>query len=283
MNLFIIGAGSMAQALIGAWHQGSHHITVTNHSNDERLQQMQERFDVSTSRSTSRAAEADVIILSCKPKDWEEAAGRYISVVKPGTLVISVMAGVTIESMKHAVPQAHIVRAMPNTSAAVRASMTSLAFDKDITEDQQKQVLALFEEAGETAVLEESLMDAATALTGTGPAYIYYLMESMEMAAANIGIPEEIGRKLVAQTLIGASRRVQEEETTPKELYEQIMSPGGTTEAGFHVLQEEHVQEALISCIARAHERSQELGRSGITPGAAAETSMQGESLKRTT
>jgi len=103
-------------------------------------------------------------------------------------------------------------------------------------------------------------MDAMTALTGTGPAYIYYLMESMEKAAEKIGIDKYLARHLVSQTLLGAGLRVQKNELSPTMLYEQIMSPGGTTEAGFKVLQEQGLQETMIDCIYRAYERSKELG-----------------------
>lgn len=256
----------MAEALISGWTEGDFpaaaDIYVTNRSNDDRLNELSRNYGISVSRDPEKLAEgADFLLLSCKPKDWEEALKPFIPYLNPHTLIVSVMAGVTTASLEEAVPDHAVIRTMPNTSASVRASMTSLTFGIHCTEEQRSTALALFGEVGETAVVEESMMDAVTALTGTGPAYIYYLMESMEKAASNIGVPEHIGRELVAQTLVGASRRVQQGSSSPKELYEQIMSPGGTTEAGFEVLKSRGVQEALVDCVAGAYSRSQELGR----------------------
>ncbi|PRO66747.1 pyrroline-5-carboxylate reductase [Alkalicoccus urumqiensis] len=262
MKITFIGAGSMAEAMIAGWSQLKEppEITVTNRSDDEKLERLEKTYGIHTSRSMSALVDADFIFAACKPKDWEEAVYPFLQSASSSTVFVSVMAGITLDSLKQLDPSKSWARSMPNTSAAVQASMTSISFDKTVPDSKKTDLLHLLKEIGETAVIEESIMDAVTALTGTGPAYIYYLMESMEKAAANIGIPESIGRNLVAQTLIGASRRVQAEEKTPKELYTQIMSPGGTTEAGFHVLQDRGVQEALIACITRAHERAGELG-----------------------
>ncbi|WP_147802836.1 pyrroline-5-carboxylate reductase [Alkalicoccus halolimnae] len=271
MKVTIIGGGSMAEALIAGWTAQEYirpgDIYVTNRSNDIRLAELARLYSIKTSRDTHELINnTDFLILSCKPKDWMEALKPYLPYLHNETVIISVMAGVTTASMQKAAPNSPVIRSMPNTSAAVCASMTSLAFGPGVSEEHISKTEFLFRGVGETAVIEESMMDAVTALTGTGPAYIYYLMESMEKAAANIGVPEHIGRELVAQTLIGASRRVQKEEATPSDLYMQIMSPGGTTEAGFNVLKERGVQEALIDCIAKAYERSQELGKNPSPP-----------------
>ncbi|SDN39459.1 pyrroline-5-carboxylate reductase [Alkalicoccus daliensis] len=266
MKITMIGAGSMAEALIAGWvKEGSLNpaeIFVTNREDNSRLNQLKDHYRVSISRDILELTDkTDIVILSCKPKDWESALKPLIPHLNEKTMIASVMAGVTITSIEELVPVSPVIRTMPNTSAAVLASMTSISYGAQVSSSQKAAVESLFSYIGETAVLEETMMDAVTALTGTGPAYIYYLMESMEKAAANIGVPAHIGRDLVAQTLIGASRRVQEEESTPAELYKQIMSPGGTTEAGFDVLKERQVQEAIIDCIGSAYERSQQLGK----------------------
>ncbi|WP_444685660.1 pyrroline-5-carboxylate reductase [Alkalicoccus luteus] len=264
MKLFIAGAGSMTEAMVKGWiKEGSippDHITITNKSNDQALANLRSLYGVQTTRHAQAAADADIIFLSCKPKDWEDALAPLNGILRSDQLLVSVMAGVTTSSLEEASKGPVVFRAMPNTSAAVRASMTSFAGGSAAEDVHIRTVEHVFSLIGETAHVEEHLLDAVTALTGTGPAYIYYLMESMEKAAQAIGIPEELGRDLVAQTLRGAARRVQEEDTTPAELYKQIMSPGGTTEAGFNVLKEQHVQEALIACIEAANNRSKELG-----------------------
>ncbi|MGJ9383333.1 pyrroline-5-carboxylate reductase [Salipaludibacillus sp. CF4.18] len=267
LNITMIGAGSMAEALIGGWVKDSKvspdSIMVTNYSNDFKLQELKKKYGISISRSVDKLSEhADVVFLACKPKDWEKALDPFRFTMKQGTPLVSVMAGVTIQSMEnffgdHAIP---VIRSIPNTSAIVQASMTPYSIGKWISLENKKAVTHLLQFVGQIAEVPEEKIDAMTALTGTGPAYIYYLMESMEKAAEKIGIDPELARHLVSQTLLGASIRVQENVFSPKSLYEQIMSPGGTTEAGFNVLKERGVQDAMVECIEKAYERSQELG-----------------------
>ncbi|WP_416149598.1 pyrroline-5-carboxylate reductase [Salipaludibacillus sp. HK11] len=269
MNVTMIGAGSMAEALITGWLKSKkllpENIMVTNHSNDLRLQELVNTFGVQTSRDQQTLTEhAHLFILACKPKDWESALHRFKDTIEKNVPLVSVMAGVTTESMENYFPSIDVpvIRTIPNTSAIVNASMTPFAIGKWVTQTQRNIIEQLFQLVGETAEVPEEQMDAMTALTGTGPAYIYYLMESMEIAAGKIGIEKHLARDLVAQTLLGASVRVQKKELSPAMLYQQIMSPGGTTEAGFEVLQEQGLQKTMIECIQRAHERSKELGES---------------------
>jgi len=264
-NVTIIGAGSMAEALITGWLRSEkiapENIMITNHSNDQRLHELSMKHAVKTSRdSQSLLDHGQLFILACKPKDWKNALSPFQQdMCVP---LISVMAGVTTSAMENFFPNSHvsIIRSIPNTSAVVNAAMTPFALGKWVTTEQKNLVQELFHLVGEAAEVPEEQMDAMTALTGTGPAYIYYLMESMEKAAEKIGIHKDLARHLVSQTLLGAGLRVQKNELSPTMLYEQIMSPGGTTEAGFKVLQEQGLQETMIECIYRAYERSKELG-----------------------
>ncbi|MDG5787711.1 pyrroline-5-carboxylate reductase [Evansella sp. AB-P1] len=267
LQISFIGAGAMAEALISGWLKNNHltgeQITVTNRSNDRRLNELKEFYGIQTTRSEKELIKEDTfIILACKPKDWKSAIQPYLSSFTKNTPIISVMAGVSTDAIEKEVEKEKIpvIRTMPNTSASVGASMTTIAFGKEVSSEIAKKVEGLFQGVGETAVIAEHQMDAATALTGSGPAYIYYLMEAMEMAAENMGIEPALAKKLVSQTLLGASIRVQDSDQQPAQLYKQIMSPGGTTEAGFQVLEANNVQQSLISCILRAWERSFELG-----------------------
>ncbi|WP_096188519.1 pyrroline-5-carboxylate reductase [Evansella halocellulosilytica] len=267
-NLSIIGAGSMAESLIAGWMYSNkilgEQILVTNRGNDERLSELKNKYGIQSTRNADFLVQDDrIIILACKPKDWEEALLPYINNLNASTPVISVMAGVTIHNIESFIPAGvPVVRTMPNTSATVCASMTTLCFGNSVSNDIKHTIQSLFSIVGETAIVIEDQMDAMTALIGTGPAYIYYLMESIEKAAGEMNIDYPLAKKLVAQTLYGASKRVQEGHSTPNELYKQIMSPGGTTEAGFNVLHSQDVQNSIISCILAAWQRSQQLGQS---------------------
>lgn len=280
INVVMIGAGSMAEALIAGWLKGKHllasNIMVTNHSNDFRLEELKEKYCILTSRSEDQLIQhADLFFLACKPKDWRNALAPFKGKIKTNVPLVSVMAGVTIQSMEEYFDNSSVpvIRSIPNTSAIVQASMTPFAIGKYVDTNVRQTVAGLFQMVGQIAEVPEEQLDAMTALTGTGPAYIYYLMESMEKAAEKIGVDQELARHLVAQTLLGASLRVQEKEFSPRSLYEQIMSPGGTTEAGFNVLKEHGVQDALITCIEKAYERSQQLGNKKSESFTSADTS----------
>lgn len=273
VNISLIGAGSMAEALIAGWtneqNKGRyrHHIQVTNRSNNTRLRYLEETYQVKAQRDpVSLIQQSDVIILACKPKDWQEALEPYLDYFTPEHTLISVMAGITTEDFESIFPfRIPVIRTIPNTSAVVNEAMTPFACGKHITSSKLDIFKKLFLDIGDIQEVDETQMDAMTALTGTGPAYIYYLMESMEKAAIQEGIEPEMARKLVSQTLLGAGIRVKSEDIPPKILYEQIMSPGGTTEAGFKVLEQHRVQSSVMDCISAACNRSKELGQSLTT------------------
>lgn len=263
-----IGAGAMAESLICGWINGKYleggQIVVTNRTNDQRLEELEAYYGVKSTRYKEKLiTPGTCIILACKPKDWTAALEEYVPYLSKDTPLVSVMAGVSTSSIESFLGKKNIpvIRTMPNTSATVGASMTTISYGASVNNDVRKTVKELFLAVGESAEVSEEQMDAMTALTGTGPAYIYYLMEAMETAAEKMGIDTSLAKILVAQTLLGASRRVQEGNERPAQLYKQIMSPGGTTEAGFKVLTENNVQDAFVACILRAWERSVELGQ----------------------
>ncbi|MBU9714732.1 pyrroline-5-carboxylate reductase [Evansella tamaricis] len=270
LRVSMIGAGNMAEALLKGWLKNGHlkgeQLTITNRSNDDRLKELKNTYGIKTTRNTDELlAPGTLVILGCKPKDWRVAIKPFKPYFTNNTPIVSVMAGVTTRSIEEElVTEIPVIRSMPNTSASVAASMTTLCYGQHVPYQIREEVRTLFQYIGETAEVPEDQMDAMTALVGTGPAYIYYLMESMEMAAIKMGIEPELAKILVSQTLLGASQRVQQSDEHPKDLYQQIMSPGGTTEAGFNVLSEHNVQDALLSCILAAWEKSKELGSQNI-------------------
>ncbi|MEH7111814.1 pyrroline-5-carboxylate reductase [Neobacillus niacini] len=265
-KLAIIGAGSMAEALISGILENSlmerKNIWVTNNSNAERLQKLQERYGVSTTYDLNELlAGADMVILSMKPKDVATAIQYIRDYLTEQMLVVSVLAGVsmsTIETLAR-LPIA-IVRAMPNTSAAVGKSATAVAVNERVTPQQIEVMKNLFGTVGLTTFVEEEQLDAVTGLSGSGPAYIYYLIEAMEKSAVEVGLDKEMASELIVQTLIGAAEMVKNSTKTSEQLRKDVTSPGGTTEAGVKVLEEHQVQQAFISCIKAATAQSKKMG-----------------------
>ncbi|MFE8702571.1 pyrroline-5-carboxylate reductase [Cytobacillus sp. FJAT-54145] len=265
-KLAIIGAGSMAEALISGMVENQFinkkQIWVTNRRNEERLNQLQERYGVSTSYElTELLEEADIVVLAMKPKD----AASSIELIKPylkrEMLIVSVLAGVSIESIELLAEKSlSVVRAMPNTSAAIGKSATAIAVNDHVSSNQRNLVKNMFDTVGLTTIVEEEQLDAVTGLSGSGPAYIYYLVEAMEKSAVEIGLEREMAKELIVQTLVGAAEMVLKTTKTPEQLRREVTSPGGTTEAGIKVLESHHVQHAFINCIKEATSQSKRLG-----------------------
>lgn len=267
-TIAFIGAGSMAEALIAGFITkklvAPKQIIVTNHSNQERLIELERTYGVRTSSDKREVTErADLIVLAMKPAQVSEA----IEAIRPYTtakqIFISVIAGVAThkitESLGHEAP---VIRTMPNTSAKVGASATGMSAGTFATEAELTLATALFEAVGTVTVVAEEKLDAVTAIAGSGPAYIYYFVEAVERVAEQIGLTKQEGKELFVQTLFGAAKRLQTTEKTAEQLYREVMSPGGTTEAGLNILNEQQFQETIISCIKRAEERAKQLGSS---------------------
>jgi pyrroline-5-carboxylate reductase len=268
MKVVFIGAGSMAEAIIaGGLSQKAlikEEVIVTNRSNQKRLQELEEKYGISScgrDRLDEALREADVVILAMKPKDAKEALEAIKPHVPSTVLVISVLAGVSISFIEETleIPCA-VVRAMPNTSAAIGQSATGIVLNRHVTEQQQKYTLNLFSAIGLTAIVEEDQIDAVTGLSGSGPAYIYYLVEAMEKAAAEIGLDEDTAKPLIIQTLLGAAKMLSTTGQKAEDLRKAVTSPGGTTEAGLRVLEERQMREAVIDCIKAATAQSKKLG-----------------------
>ncbi|MDQ0157451.1 pyrroline-5-carboxylate reductase [Robertmurraya andreesenii] len=269
-KIAIIGAGSMAEALLSGIIEKKlihpEQIWVTNRSNQEKLHQLQEQYGVKTTYDLEiLLRDATVVILAMKPKDAAASIKQIKSFLREDTLLISLLAGVSMASIEILAEQPiPIVRAMPNTSAAIGQSATALAKNAIVSEEQKSTVKTIFDTVGLTVFVEEPQLDAVTGLSGSGPAYIYYLIEAMEKSAVEIGLEGDLAKKLIVQTLIGAAGMVSKSSKTPKQLRTEVTSPGGTTEAGLKILKEHQVQEAFIQCIREATEQSKRLGEALI-------------------
>ncbi|MBA2879061.1 pyrroline-5-carboxylate reductase ProI [Anoxybacillus ayderensis] len=265
MTITFLGAGSMAEALISGVTQTLYEpkqMIVTNRSRMERLTYMQQTYGVRIETNKEQAVkEANIVILAMKPKDVAESLTPIAHAFHEQQLIISLLAGVTTDTIASLIgKQMPVIRAMPNTSAAIGQSATALAQGAYATDKHVHMAKELFETVGIVTIVDEKHLHAVTGLSGSGPAYVYYLVEAMEKAADEIGLERDIAKELILQTIIGAAHMLKATNKHPSVLRKEVTSPGGTTEAGIGVLERYRYQEAMIACIKRATERSKELG-----------------------
>lgn len=263
------GAGSLAESLIKGMVARQvvrpEGITVTNRSNAARLMELKTRYGVLTQNDKDAKAEllrrAPIIVLAMKPKDAGAALKAMAPLLSEEQLLISVIAGLSIRTMQQLLGRKQpIARTMPNTSSSIGLGATGITFSKEITPEQRTSVLQMFESVGTVTVLEEDKMEILTGISGSGPAYVYYLMEAMMAAGIRGGLTPEQCRELTVQTVLGAARMVQLTEEEPSALRAKIMSPNGSTVAALQKLDEGDFFETVISAVNRCAERSREMG-----------------------
>jgi len=264
-KIVFVGAGSMAEAMISGLLANqlydSRQIWATNHSDDERLKMLEKKYSIRTSRNYDELFQnSTIVILAMKPKDVRSSLLNIRGYLSEDKLIFSVAAGISSAFIENTLEmKIPVVRAMPNTSAAVGKSATGIAGGTFANEKHIHIATAFFESIGTVAVVEEKDLHAVTGVSGSGPAYLYYLAECMEASAVKHGLPQAIARQLIVQTFLGAADMLKTLNETPQVLRKQVMSPGGTTEAGIRALDEYRFQQAVHACIDAAVKRAHEL------------------------
>ncbi|MFM9282136.1 pyrroline-5-carboxylate reductase [Paenibacillus jiagnxiensis] len=263
------GAGSLAESLIKGMIARQvvrpAGITVINRSNAARLLELKTRYGVLTQNDDAAKEEllrrAPIIVLAMKPKDAGAALKALAPLLSEDQLLISVIAGLSIRTMQQLLGRKQpIARTMPNTSSSIGLGATGITFSKEISPEQHASVLQMFESVGTVTVIEEEKMEILTGISGSGPAYVYYLMEAMMAAGIRGGLTAEQCRELTVQTVLGAARMVQLTKEEPSALRAKIMSPNGSTVAALQKLDEGDFFETVISAVNRCAERSREMG-----------------------
>lgn len=267
-KIAFVGAGAMAEALvkglITAELLPAEDIWLTNHANEERLHELHTAYGVTVTRDqTDLLKDADVIMLSMKPKDAEAALSSLKAAkLEPGQVIVSILAGIHTSFLESYLPfNQPVVRAMPNTSATILEAATAIAAGVHAGSEEMKIVSRLFKTVGEAVEVAEEDMDAVTAISGSGPAYLYYMMEALEEASSQVGLDENVGKQLLIQTFKGAAKMLEQSDLTPAQLRANITSAGGTTAAGISVLEEQDVKIAIQACVKAAADRSKEMGQ----------------------
>lgn len=253
-TIAFIGAGNMAEALIRgllAAKTVAPHQIIAHDIRADRLEFLAGKFGIRTG-----AAEADIIVVAVKPQQMSDALAQ----VKGEHLVISIAAGITTARIEKEIGgKPRVVRAMPNTPALVGAGATALCKGKHATDEDLATAESILGAVGTTLRVEEKLMDAVTALSGSGPAYIFLVTEAMIQAGMKAGLSKELARKLTIQTVYGAGKLLVESGESPESLRRKVTSPGGTTEAALKVMDEKKLVEIFVEAIRAAARRSQEL------------------------
>ncbi|MBP3951173.1 pyrroline-5-carboxylate reductase [Bacillus suaedae] len=265
-TITFLGAGSMAEAIIAGLVSKKivkpEQIIATNFSNHAKLESLKQTYGIRTMSDRGAAVKAaDIVILAMKPKQVKEAISDIRIFTNPSQLFVSVLAGISTSYIENLLGhEAGVIRTMPNTSAKVGASATALSKGTTSSNIQIAQVSELFEAVGTVTVVAEEKLDAVTGLAGSGPAYFYFLVEAMEDAAIESGLSHEEASALITQTILGVGKRLESTTKTARELYQEVMSPNGTTEAGINVLREHDGQGIMKKAVNRAITRSKELG-----------------------
>lgn len=262
-TLGFIGAGNMAEAIAAAAIRADvlrADQMIAADPNPDRRAVFEKRGIATTDDNVQVMAAGEQLLLAVKPQMMGAVAAELGSHLRDEQIVISIMAGITTEKLAKAVGKAaRVVRVMPNTPVMVGWGMAGIALGREAKRGDDDLAFRLFSAAGKAIRVDEAKLDAVTAVSGSGPAYLFYLAEAMEQAAMEMGL-EEHGPTLVAQTLVGASHLLDQSDDTASELRRKVTSPGGTTEAAINRLDHAKVHDAIVQALRAAQARSYELG-----------------------
>ncbi len=263
-RLGIIGAGNMAEALarglIGARLVQADQIQACDP--DPHRREVFRALGADVSADNAEAAGCPVVLLSVKPQVLDEVVKVAGANMGPQTLAISIAAGVRTNRIAGLVPAGvRIVRVMPNTPLLVGSGVAGVARGPKATDEDLALVLGLFSAAGAAHAVDEERMDAVTAVSGSGPAYVFRFCEALEAAARSQGLDPDLARRLARGTVVGAARLLAESAEEAKELRERVTSPGGTTAAALQVFESRELERIVCEAVAAAARRSDELAR----------------------
>jgi pyrroline-5-carboxylate reductase len=265
LRIGFLGAGKMATALARGWIAAGL-LTPGDCRASDPVAAARQSFATETGGAVSddnrAVAEAsDLLVLAVKPQNMAALLAEVAPAVGPRHLVVSIAAGVTLGQLANALgPDRRLVRVMPNTPCLLGASASGYAPGAVATLDDVALVDRLLNVVGMAFRLPEHLLDAVTGLSGSGPAFVYTVIEALSDGGVRVGLPRDVATALAAQTVLGAARMVLETKLHPGVLKDQVTSPGGTTIAGIHALERGGLRAALIDAVEAATKRSRELG-----------------------
>ncbi|HIT75934.1 MAG TPA: pyrroline-5-carboxylate reductase [Candidatus Avipropionibacterium avicola] len=264
-SLALLGAGVMGETILsGLIASGwpTDRLTATD-TRPERRDELTERYGITMADNRSAAAAARVVVLVVKPQQIVDVLDEIAPVLAQGTVVISIAAGVPIELIESRLPDhAAVIRVMPNTPAQVGRGMSVISGGARATAADLELAETVMRATGEVLTLPESHQDSITAISGSGPAYIFYVVEAMIEAGVHLGVPRDVATTLTVETLYGSASLLKSTGEHPSILRERVTSPGGTTSAALRTLDDHHVRAAFIAAMDACRNRSVELAES---------------------
>lgn len=268
-KMAFIGSGNMAEALIKGMINSSiikPENILTSDVRKDRLEFLHNTYKVQiASDNLDAIKKAGIIILSVKPQTILEVLDQISESANDSKLIISIAAGISLEIIQRALDKEdskalRLIRAMPNTPALVQTGATAMSKGVNALEEDMKTADEIFSAVGKVVEVNEDLMDAVTGLSGSGPAYIFLIIEALIDAGVKAGLPRDISMTLSVQTVLGAAKLVSESGEHPEKLKDMVTSPGGTTLAGLHALEKGELKVVLMNAVKSATKRSKELG-----------------------
>ena len=265
-TIAFVGAGNMAGALIrglvGTATVPADRIIAADPDRD-RLSALAEELEIRvTSDNAEALQEATVVVLAIKPQVFAQVLPGLSAAARQDALLVSIAAGISTSIIERALPDgARVVRTMPNTPALVGAGATAIAAGTSATDDDLELAETLFRSVGISVRVPEEQIDAVTGLSGSGPAYVFAMIEALRDAGAREGLPAETALQLASQTVFGAARLLLDEKEAPEVLRDRVTSPGGTTRAGLDALAAAGFADAIMGAVGAATRRSVELGK----------------------
>ncbi len=258
----IIGAGVMGETLLSGLVRAGRSVgdLLVGEKRRERGVELEERYGVKVVDNVEAARTADTLVLVVKPQDMEDLLAEIHSSVRPGQLVVSLAAGITTAFLEAHLPEGvAVVRVMPNTPALVDEGMSAISRGSHCDEKHLVEAESLMDSVGKVIRVPERQQDAVTAISGSGPAYIFFVVESMIEAGVHLGLPRSTAYELVVQTLVGSAKLLRETGDHPTVLREQVTSPAGTTAAAVRQLEDHKVRAAFLTALEAARDRSRAL------------------------
>ena len=256
-----IGAGTMGHALIrGLIARGVSRCSIYASDPSDAMRRRVARLGArTTARNDEVARKADIIVLAVKPQEISGVLRRLVKVVRRRQLVVSIAAGVTRRALQSRLPGVPIVRVMPNLAATVGSGFAAFAMGPRATPAHRAITKAIFEAVGEAVELPERLLDAITAVSGSGPAYLFFLAQAWEEAAMALGLSRSVAQQAVRQTLAGSLLLLDHGQLSPEQWIAKVASKRGTTEAALRVLSRHRVRQHFVEALRAAARRSREL------------------------
>ena len=265
MKIAFIGGGNMGEAMLSAILEkglsAPEAISVSD-IKESRRQHLGQKYGVAVTESNRLAVEkGDIVVLAMKPQDLAGVMAELNGQLKSSQLVLSIIAGARISAMCQGLNHSRVVRVMPNTPAQIGQGMSVWTATPEVTEPQKREVSSLLGAMGkEIYVDDEQYIDMATAVSGSGPAYVFLFIESLVDAAVHIGLPRDMAQTLARQTVLGSALFLQESGKTPDELRRMVTSPGGTTAEAIAKFEEGRYSELVMQAVSAAFNKARKLG-----------------------